>query len=132
VEERRQSPPAAPLGYIDRLPARILLNRLPVPMWAVHDGEVLYANRAFEEMLGHPAGSLDGTAAADLLADGTGDGVSVEMMLRERAGRLLGLRHADGSIAKVIVSSPMLRREDDTVTLVGVQDVTEYVWEKGF
>jgi PAS domain S-box-containing protein len=131
VNERRQSPPAAPLGYIERLPAQLVLDRLPVPMWAVHGGKVIYANRAFEEMLGHPVGGLGGTAAADLIVGGTGAGVSVASMLRERAGRLLNLRHADGSVMKVIVSFPMLLREDDPVTLTGVQDVTEYVWEKG-
>ena len=69
MEERRRPPPETPVGYIDRLPARGLLNRLPVPIWAVHDGAVLYTNRAFEEMLGLPAESLIGAAAVDVIAD---------------------------------------------------------------
>lgn len=129
MEDRRRPPPEAPLGYIDRLPAQLLLNRLSVPMWAIHDGEVIYANHAFEEMLGYAGDSLVGTAAADLIANG--DGTPVATVLQESAGRLLDLRHADGSIVKVIVSTPMLKRDDDPVILTAVQDVTEYVWEKG-
>jgi len=131
VKERRQPPPPEPLGYIDRLPVRILLDRLTVPMWAVLDDEVLYVNRAFEEMLGHPVGSLSGALAAKLIDDDTTERMSTAMVLRERAGALMGLRHADGSIVKVIVSPPMTMRSDDPVILTGVQDITEYVWEKG-
>jgi hypothetical protein len=29
------------------------------------------------------------------------------------------------------VSQPMLMRANDPVTLVGVQDVTEHLWERG-
>jgi PAS domain S-box-containing protein len=100
-------------------------------MWAVHDDKVIYANPAFEQMLGHAGDNLNGAAAVDLIDAGASEGIPVTVLLRKRAGELLGLRHADGSIIKVIVSPPMLLRGDDPVILTGVQDVTEYVWEKG-
>lgn len=130
MKERRQRPPAQPLGYIDRLPARILLDRLPVPIWAVRDDQVIYANRAFEEMLGHPVDSLSGAVAVDLIVGQTADRTSVAAVVREWAGQLLDLRHADGSIVKAIVSPPLLMRGDDTVVLTGVQDVTQHLWEE--
>ncbi len=100
-------------------------------MWAIQDNTILYANRAFEDMLGRPSDSLTGAHAADLIADHLGDPGPVGAMLRYRAGALLNLYHADGSVVTVIVSQPMLMRADDPVTLVGVQDVTEHLWEKG-
>jgi PAS domain S-box-containing protein len=133
MEDRRRPPPATLLGYLEHLPGRLLLDRLPVPVWAVEAAghTVVYANRAFEQMLGHPAESLSGRAAAELL-DGSHTGpLEAAELLRLSAGELLGLRHADGSIVRVIVSQPMLVRTDDPVTLVGVQDVTEQLWEKG-
>jgi PAS domain S-box-containing protein len=131
VEDRRKPPPPTLLGYIDHLPSRVLLNRLPVPIWAIQDNTILYANRAFEDMLGSPSDSLTGAAAADLIADHVGDAGSAGAMLRQRAGALLNLHHADGSVVTVIVSQPMLMRANDPVTLVGVQDVTEHLWERG-
>jgi len=130
VEDRRQPPPSSPLGYIARLPAQILLDRLPVPIVAIHDGAVVYANRAFKEMLGCPADSLSG-AAADLIHADTSAEMPAAVVLQEQAGQLVGLCHADGSIVKVIVSKPLLVRADDPVLLIGVQDVTQHLWEKG-
>lgn len=130
MKERRRPPPAEPLGYIDRLPARVLLDRLPVPMWAVRHEQVVYANRAFEEMLGHPVDGLGGAIAVDLIDGETVEGRSLAVILRDWAGQLLGLRHVDGSIVKVIVSPPMLMRSDDPVILTAVLDVTQHLWEE--
>jgi PAS domain S-box-containing protein len=130
VPERRQPRPPDPLGYIDRMPARVLLERLPVPIWAVHSDGIIYANRAFTDMLGYPAASLSGVPAAGFIVD-AGPAVPAGVLIRRHAGELLDLRHADGSIVKVIVSEPMLWRCNDPVTLVGVQDVTKQTWENG-
>jgi PAS domain S-box-containing protein len=129
LKDRRQSPPVEPLGHIDRLPARVLLDRLPMPILAVHKDTVVYANPAFETMLGHPVGSLGGTAAARLVDEDTRSEGSVGSTLRRRSGELLGLRHSEGSLIKVVVSQPMLLRADEQVVLIGVQDVTEHIWE---
>lgn len=129
LEDRRQPLPLEPLGHIDRLPARVLLDRLPMPILAVHDDTVVYANPAFETMLGHPVGSLGGTGAGGLVdEDISGEG-SVGLVLRRRAGELLGLQHSDGSLLNVVVSQPLLLRADEQVVLIGVQDVTERIWE---
>lgn len=127
MTDRRRPPPPTPLGYIDRLPARALLDRLPVPIWAVQDDTVIYANPAFADMLGRPAGRLTGADAAALLA--YPESQSTAMVVRQHAGALLGVNHVDGSVLKVIVSEPLLVRTDDPITLVGVQDVTTQLWE---
>jgi PAS domain S-box-containing protein len=100
-----------------------------MPIWAVHDDTVVYANPAFETMLGHPVGTLSGTPAGRLVDEDTKAEGSVGSALRRRAGELLGLRHSDGSLIKVVVSQPMLLRADEQVVLIGVQDVTEHIWE---
>lgn len=127
MDDRRQ-PLDSELCDIDRMPPMVLLARLPVPIWAVRDDAIVFANPAFEEMLGRPAASLNGVNAADLVDDELG-GDTVGAVLRQRAGKVLGLRHTDGSTVKVIVSMPMLIRFDEAVVLVGVQDVTQHLWE---
>lgn len=127
MHDRRQ-PLSSEFGDIDRLPPKVLLTRLPVPIWAVRGNTIVFANPAFEEMLGLPAASIEGSSAAALVNDEIGDD-AVDTVLRQRAGKLLGLRHTDGSAVKVIVSMPMLIRFDEPVVLVGVQDVTQHLWE---
>ena len=39
---------------LDQLPARLVLERIPVPSLAIaRDGRILFANEAFAEMLGY-------------------------------------------------------------------------------
>jgi PAS domain-containing protein len=112
------------------MPARLLLDRLPVPIWAVHGDTVVYTNDAFAEMIGHDRGHLSAVFASELIRDVPSLDTPLTTLLQRRAGELMALRHADGSILQVVVSRPMLLRADDPVTLVGVQDVTEHIWDK--
>ena len=112
------------------MPARVLLDRLPVPILAVHGDTVVYTNEAFAEMIGLDRARLSACCASELIHDGPAPDTSVTSLLQRRAGELMALRHADGSILQVVVSRPMLIRADDPVTLVGVQDVTEHIWDK--
>jgi PAS domain S-box-containing protein len=51
------------MDVLTRLPAVVLLERLPVPSLAMaRDGIILFANTAFAEMVGHPQDGLAGPA----------------------------------------------------------------------
>ncbi|WP_037204323.1 PAS domain-containing protein [Rhodococcus opacus] len=132
-EERRRPTPETPLGYLKQLPALVLLERLPVPVLAVEsDGTVVHANSAFEEMLGYPVASLRGHPVSELLAlDDAPTGADAVEHLRESDTAPVDLTHQDGSRVRALVSRPILRREDDPVTLVCFHDVTEQLWNGG-
>ncbi|ANS26225.1 PAS domain-containing protein [Rhodococcus opacus] len=132
-EERRRPTPETPLGYLEQLPALVLLERLPVPVLAVEsDGTVVHANSAFEEMLGYPVASLRGHPVSELLAlDDAPTGADAVEHLRESDTAPVDLTHQDGSRVRALVSRPILRREDDPVTLVCFHDVTEQLWNGG-
>jgi PAS fold len=49
------------MDVLTRLPAVVVLERLPVPSLAMaRDGIILFANMAFAEMAGHPQDGLAG------------------------------------------------------------------------
>ena len=49
------------MDVLTRLPAVVVLERLPVPSLAMaRDGIILFANTAFTEMVGHPQDGLAG------------------------------------------------------------------------
>jgi hypothetical protein len=103
-----------------------------VPIFAVHRDTVLYANRAFEELVGRPAGSLHGCRGTELVDGYDSVEPGLASIVRFGAGGLSRLRHADGGCLKVILSSLMeLAHGDDLITLVSVQDMSEHFWEKG-
>jgi hypothetical protein len=62
IERRRNGGSGdSPMDVLTRLPAVVVLERLPVPSLATaRDGIILFANTAFAEMVGHPQ---DGLAA---------------------------------------------------------------------
>ncbi|MGO9224243.1 PAS domain S-box protein, partial [Mycobacterium sp.] len=64
VERRRNGTSGdSPMDILTRLPAVVVLERVPVPTLAmVRDGKILFANTAFAEMVGHRQDSLAGLA----------------------------------------------------------------------
>ncbi|MGA7052644.1 MAG: PAS domain-containing protein, partial [Mycobacterium sp.] len=63
--ERRQtaSPGDSPMDILTRLPAVVVLERIPVPSLALaRDGIILFANTAFAEMVGYRQDRLAGAA----------------------------------------------------------------------
>jgi hypothetical protein len=131
-DHRRQPPPSTLQGYL-QLPAPIVLDRLPVPIFAVHGDTLLYANCAFEQLVGRPAGSLHGCRGTELVDDHLSmEPAGLASVVRLVGGGLLRLRHADGWYLKVILSSLMeWAQGDDLITLVSVQDMSEHFWERG-
>ena len=68
IERRRnRTPDDSPMDVLTRLPAVVVLERIPVPTLAVaRDGVILFANTAFSEMLGYRQDSLAGLAFAEI------------------------------------------------------------------
>jgi PAS domain-containing protein len=64
IERRRNGGSGdSPMDVLTRLPAVVVLERLPVPSLAMaRDGIILFANTAFAEMVGHPHEELAGLA----------------------------------------------------------------------
>jgi len=64
VERRRNAGPGdSPMDVLTRLPAVVVLQRVPVPTLAIaRDGTILLANPAFAEMLSYRQDSLAGLA----------------------------------------------------------------------
>lgn len=101
-KDRRRRPPDAAIGYIAGLPPKLLLDRLPVPILAVHqDGTVVHANVAFEQMLGYLRSELVDQPADQLFVD-TSSPRPAPVGLRAAAGEVVDLRHRDGSTVKAL------------------------------
>ncbi|MDV7087700.1 PAS domain-containing protein [Rhodococcus opacus] len=129
MDERRRPDPDTALGYLERMPALVLLARLPVPVLAVQqNGVVVYANPAFERMLDYPPNEIGSHSIGDLVQTAS-PGPSAVTELRESAGKLVALAHRDGSTVRAFVSESVLGRRDDPVTLVCFHDVTESLWD---
>lgn len=129
-DRRRRPSPATAIGHLEQLPALVLLNRLPIPMLAVSDdGCIVFANPACQDMLGdtavanHPLNNYLHTSVA-----GATDSVA---QLRHAAGTITDWQHAGGGTIKAVVSQPMLMRAKDPILLVGLTDVTEWLWTTG-
>ncbi|HTX94538.1 MAG TPA: PAS domain-containing protein, partial [Mycobacterium sp.] len=67
IERRRHGAPGdAPMDILTRLPALVVLERLPVPSLAMtRDGMILFANTAFAEMVGYLPDALEGLVFPD-------------------------------------------------------------------
>jgi PAS domain S-box-containing protein len=128
--ERRQSgsPGDAPLDILRRLPALVVLERIPVPSLAmVRDGIILFANSAFAEMVGYGQDQLAGaafpeffhTVPAALCGLSSVDAVS---------NLVVELRHGEGWTVRARMSKSALMRSDDPVVLVTFENLTERLW----
>lgn len=131
-ERRRRPRPATITGYLEQLPAVVLLRRLPIPMLAVaDDGIIVFVNPACQVMLGNPGATITGQPLNHFLqvnATTAPDGVAT---LRDAAGEVTTWLGADDEIIEVVVSQPLLVRAEDPILFVGLTDVTEWVWTTG-
>lgn len=119
--ERQRPPPKTAIGHIDALPARVLLDRLPVPVLAVQNtGRIVCANTAFAQMLGRTPSALVNHLAHPIITSVT-DPASVLTHIQTRVGATIGLRHADGSTVHATVSESLLRLLDAPVVLVHLE-----------
>jgi PAS domain-containing protein len=128
-ERRRRARPDTVVGYLDEVPARVLLDRLPIPAIAVgDDGVIAFANPACETMLGQLEIRLVGRPLTEFLRIRPTTAPEAVGDLRNAAGTTTVWAHPTNGIVKVIASQPLLLRADDPVTLVTLTDVTDWLW----
>ena len=129
VERRRNgSSGDSPMDVLMRLPAVVVLERVPIPSLAMtRDGIILVANTAFAEMVGYQQDGLAGltfqevfhTVPAALCAL---SGVDV------LANLVVELQHCEGWTVRAKMSKSLMRC-DDPVLLVTFENLTERLWE---
>lgn len=118
----------SPIEILARMPAVVVLERLPIPTLAVtRDGIILFANTAFAEMVGYEQESLAGLAFPEIsltvpAAVGTSAGV------RALANMIVELEHREGWTVRARVSKSALMRSEDPVVLVTFENLTEQLW----
>jgi PAS domain S-box-containing protein len=129
VERRRNARSGdSPMDILTRLPAVVVLERVPVPTLAIaRDGIILFANTAFAEMVGYRQDSLAGLAFPEIFhtvpaAVGALSGVDA------LANLMVELRHCDGWTVRAKMSKSALMRRDDPVVLVTFENLTERLW----
>ncbi|WP_236077632.1 PAS domain-containing protein [Rhodococcus sp. P1Y] len=132
--ERRKSETSAisdPAQFPD-LPVTVVLDRIPVPILAVDpSGAIVFANEAFDELFG-----TDRSEPSDFhLRHFPGPGSRG----RQRRGhvshdgrdsRRLLWRMTDktGDVVQVRASKSILRRAEDNLVLVALEDFTDQLW----
>ena len=129
VERRRNgSSGDSPTDILRRLPAVVMLERIPVPTLAMaRDGIILFANTAFAEMVGYKQDGLAGlafpeifhTVPAEVAALSGGDAV---------ANLVVQLQHSEGWTVRARMSNSALKRSDDPVVLVTFENLSERLW----
>jgi PAS domain-containing protein len=129
IERRRNgSSGDSPMDILRRLPAVVVLERLPVPALAMaRDGIILFANMAFAEMVGYEQDRLTGSAFPEIFH-------TVPVALCGLAGvdalanLVVELRHCEGWTVRARMSNSALMRHDDPVVLVTFENLTERLW----
>jgi PAS domain S-box-containing protein len=129
VERRRDSQDAQdPMTLLKELPALVVLERFPVPVLAIaEDGTILFANKAFAEMLGHSAEAVTALKFWQIFHTLPAEESAVSVV-RAHADLIVELVHYDGSIVRARMSKSALLRGDDPVALATFQDLTEQLW----
>jgi len=126
VERRRNgSSGDSPTDILKRLPAVVVLERLPVPALAMaRDGIILFANTAFAEMVGYEQDGLAGSAFLEIfhtVPEALSGADAVTNLVVE-------LRHCEGWTVRARMSNSAMMRRDDPVVLVTFDNLTEQLW----
>jgi PAS domain S-box-containing protein len=129
VERRRnRSSDDSPMDILTRLPAVVVLERVPVPTLAVaEDGIILFANTAFSEMVGYGQDRLAGLAFPEIF-DTVPTAVGALSGVDALANLVVELRHGEGWTVRARMSKSALMRRDDPVVLVTFENLTERLW----
>jgi PAS domain S-box-containing protein len=116
------------MALLKELPALVVLERFPVPVLAIaEDGAILFANKAFAEMLGYPADTVAALQFRQIFHTLPADESAVSVV-RAHADLIVELVHQDGSTVRARMSKSALLRGDDPVALATFQDLTERLW----
>ena len=130
VVDRRRTGQASqsPREALEQLPALVLLERIPVPTLAVlRDGTIVFANKAFAEMVGREAEEVVVLKFHDVFHTAL-ETESVLSVVDGLANMVVELAHKDGSTVRALMSRSALRRADEKIALATFQDLTEHLW----
>ncbi len=129
VERRRNGSSAdTPTDILTRLPAVLVLERLPIPTLAMaRDGIILFANTAFAEMVGYEQDALAGSAVSEIFQTASAGGATLSG-IDAVANLVVELRHCEGWTVRARMSKSAMMRRDDPVVLVTFDNLTEQLW----
>ena len=129
IERRRNGGSGdSPTDILTRLPAVVVLERIPVPTLAMaRDGIILFANTAFAEMVGHGQDELAGLAFPEVF-DTVPAVIGALSGVDALANLVVQLRHCEGWTVRAKVSKSAMMRRDDPVVLVTFENLTERLW----
>ncbi|OLT33948.1 histidine kinase [Rhodococcus sp. CUA-806] len=133
--ERRNSESRAisdPAQFLD-LPVTVVLDRIPVPILAVDpSGGIVFANEAFDELFGTDRSERADFHLHDIFPDQAPEGVNVADMflttVATRADSLWRMTDKTGDVVQVRASKSILRRAEDDLVLVALEDFTDQLW----
>jgi PAS domain S-box-containing protein len=129
VERRRNGRSGdSPTDILTRLPAVVVLERIPVPTLAIaRDGIILFANTAFAEMVGYQQDRLAGSVFSQIFH--TVPAVVAALSgVDALANLVVELQHCEGWTVRARMSKSALMRSDDPVVLVTFENLTERLW----
>lgn len=129
IERRRNgSFGDSPMDILTRLPAVVMLERLPVPTLAMaRDGVILFANTAFTEMVGYQQDGLAGLAFSEIFHTVPAE-VAALTGVDALANLVVRLQHSEGWTVQAKMSKSALMRRDDPLVLVTFDDLTDRLW----
>ena len=128
MERRRNGGPGdSPMDVLTRLPAVVVLERVPVPALAMaRDGIILFANTAFAEMVGYRQDSLAGLAFPEIFHT-VPAALCALSGVDALANLVVELQHSEGWTVRARMSKSALMRCDDPV-VVTFENLTERLW----
>jgi PAS domain S-box-containing protein len=129
IERRRDAGSGgSPMDGLMRLPATVLLERIPIPILAMaRDGIILFANTAFVEMVGYPPDGLAGLAFPEIF-DTVPAVLCALSGVDALANLVVELRHREGWMVRARMTKNSALVRDDPVDLVTFEDLTERLW----
>lgn len=117
-----------PATKLRRIPAVVVLERLPVPVLAIdQDGTILFTNAAFAEMLGHTEHTVLQLKFHEIFRQLPADGPAAAVMC-SYADQLVELAHRDGFAVRASMSKSAMLRRDDDVAIAVFHDLTTRLW----
>ena len=129
IERRRSGGSGdSPMDILTRLPAVVVLERIPVPTLAMaRDGIILFANTAFAEMVGYRQDRLAGLAFPQIFHT-VPAALCALSGVDALANLVVELQHYEGWTVRARMSKSALMRRDDPVVLVTFENLTERLW----
>jgi PAS domain S-box-containing protein len=116
------------MDTLRRLPAMVLLERIPVPTLAMaRDGMILFANTTFAEMVGYERDGLVGSAFPQIFHT-VPAALCALVGVDALANLVVELRHREGWTVRARMSNSAMMRCDDPVVLVTFDDLTDRLW----